>query len=104
MGDTEPPVIIPIGTLDNVDQDMVNRAVAASKPKRVCSNCRFRFKEGNDLVCRYNPPQVTFLVVPVPVTVGTPNGPQVRQGMQAVPHTSFPIVRPELWCGRFEST
>lgn len=94
MDDTEQPVDLP-----NL-QPVKIRTIP--KIARACSGCVYSHKEGNDLVCRQSPPQVTFLVVPVPVTVGTPNGPQVRQGMQAVPHTSFPIVRPELWCGAFE--
>lgn len=71
---------------------------------RVCSNCAFSHREGNDLVCRFNPPQVTFLIVPGPVTmVPGPDGrPRPQQAMQAMPHTSFPIIRPELWCGKFE--
>lgn len=75
--------------------------IPSAKVAHACKDCRFSATEKPDLVCRFNPPQVTFLVVPVPVTVGTPNGPQVRQGMQAVPHTAFPVVRPDLWCAQF---
>lgn len=70
---------------------------------RRCDNCGFSAKEGKDLVCRFNPPQVTFLLVPTQITVGTPNGPRMQQAVQPMNHTGFPIMRPDMWCGRFEA-
>lgn len=64
---------------------------------RSCEACAFSAKEAPDLVCRRNPPQVTFLVMPR--MVATPQGP--RQAMGPVPVTSFPIMQRDQWCGEF---
>lgn len=97
---------MPMDETDQPDVDLSGlQPVQIIVPKRLraCAACVSSCKEGSDLVCRYDPPQVTFLVVPGPVTmVPTPQGPRPQQAMQAVPHTSFPIVRPDMWCGRFE--
>lgn len=64
---------------------------------RACEACIYSAKEVPDLVCRRHPPQVTFLVVPR--MVPTPQGP--RQAMATVPHTAFPIMQRDQWCGEF---
>jgi hypothetical protein len=65
---------------------------------RACSICVYSAIEGKDLVCRRNPPQVTFMAVPgiVPGPLGKP-----QQGMQILPFTTFPIVRKDQYCGEF---
>jgi hypothetical protein len=88
----------------NDDQD---NALAELKPyngqkivpivARACEACAYSAKEAPDLVCRRNPPQVTFLVMPR--MLPTPQGP--RQVMGPVPVTSFPIIQRDQWCGEF---
>lgn len=70
------------------------------KLHRACASCEFGVKEQADLVCRYNPPQSTFLALPgmaPPVQMGG----RPQQGIQIQPFCGFPIVRPDQWCGRF---
>ena len=58
-----------------------------------CSRCRFASKDGSDISCRANPPQVTIVMVPAPP-------PRVGQLMPQ-PFATFPLVRPDMWCGQF---
>src|ERR1700733_14862382 len=100
MDDTEQPIVIPIGTLEGFDKEAANRGLAASfkataKIARACACCLYSFKEGNDLVCRINPPQVTFLPVPQMTVVQTPQGPRQQQTMAITSFTGFPIMRPD---------
>lgn len=95
LGGVEPP--IDLSSLQPV-------RIVVPKIARACVACTSSATEGRDLVCRRNPPQVTFLIVPGPVTmVPGPGGrAQPQQAMQAVPHTAFPVMRPDQWCGMFE--
>jgi hypothetical protein len=69
---------------------------------RACEACRFSAMEKPDLVCRRYPMQVTFLVVPSEVIVGTPNGPRRVMQARAVPHSAFPVMQRDQWCGEFQ--
>ena len=54
---------------------------------KTCSNCFAKFKHGNDIQCRFNPPVVQ------PIIANTNKGPQVIGQFNA-----FPIVQPDWWC------
>ena len=88
----------PSGPVDGVQLPVIDLLPFTSKRFRACASCEFGVKEQSDLVCRRHPPQVTFLALPG--MVPTPQGP--RQGFQIVPHTSFPIMRPDQWCGEYK--
>jgi hypothetical protein len=61
--------------------------------RRTCRFCRHHGVEGNDVVCRRYPPQVTVVLVPQ----GAP-----RVGHLAPqPFATFPPVVPEHVCGEF---
>lgn len=75
--------------------------VPERKIDRACVACKWSAEEKPDLVCRFNPPQVTFMAVPEVVMVQGPKGPQRGQGMAVRPFTAFPVVRPDLWCAQF---
>ena len=67
---------------------------------RACASCEFGVKEGNDLVCRRNPPQSTFLAMQTMVP-----GPMGRlvPGFEIKPFTGFPVMRPDQWCGEYSA-
>jgi hypothetical protein len=69
---------------------------------RACGACKYSAEEKPDLVCRRFPPQVTFLVVPSEVIVGTPNGPRRVMQARAVPHSAFPTMQRDQSCWEFK--
>lgn len=66
--------------------------VAAPAPE-TCEGCAVSRKEGNDLTCHRNPPQMAFLALPAPP-------PRVGQ-MMVQAFSGFPIVQPGQWCAQF---
>ena len=99
----EQPVVYEIGTFEGEQKAVINRALATSfqqtaKRFRACASCEFGVKEGNDLVCRRNPPQSTFLAMQAMVP-----GPMGRMvpGFEIKPFTGFPVMRPDQWCGEY---
>ena len=66
-----------------------------------CGACRFMVKDGGDLTCRFNPPQVTVVIGPLPQgpRLAGPNG---QPAIGPIPFTMFPMVRPQQWCGQFQ--
>jgi len=68
---------------------------------RVCVACEWSAKEGRDRVCRFNPPQVGFIGVPV-IRPSFPGRPP-EQGIQIQTMTQSPIVRDDQWCGQFSA-
>lgn len=75
------------------------RPEPVSEPvSKLAPACEFSVKEGQDRVCRYHPPQSTFLAVP-----GMQPGPLGRpvQGIAIRPFCGFPIVRDDQWCGQY---
>jgi hypothetical protein len=54
-----------------------------------CLTCRHGLKEPNNQIqCRRFPP------IPTPIVAPTPQGPKLVTTV-----TSFPLVRPDQWCG-----
>ena len=69
---------------------IVPRDIAARLKDQACANCRFSWKDPTgDLNCRRNPP--TGFLVPVPG----------KLGIELKTFSSFPIVRPDYWCGHW---
>lgn len=64
------------------------------RPNQCCGKCKFSTPSPDNpgvLECRESPPSITVLLVPNP------------QGQMELPEiTTFPKVRPELWCGKFK--
>src|SRR5215510_3478236 len=69
--------------------------------KKSCRECVFAAMEGGDRVCRRNPPQVTYIMVPEMKAVVTPQGPRQQQVMAIRNFSGFPVVQNEQWCGHF---
>jgi hypothetical protein len=68
--------------------------------QRSCAACGFSMKEGLDRVCRFNPPQVTMIGVPV-VRPPAVRGQPPQQGLELKSFTQFPIMQDSQWCGQF---
>lgn len=51
-------------------------------PREICRHCRFHGQFNTDYDCRLNPPQIIYV--------------------ENEPHTKFPGVEPECWCGQGE--
>jgi len=65
-----------------------------------CKTCKHFQAVGAVGDCRYNPPQVTIILIPSPPTVASRGQPM----MNPVPFGGFPIINnPEdLWCSKWE--
>ena len=92
--------------MDDLDLSAVKPLAAPSlETGRACRACRWSCKDGADLTCRRAPPQMTHLAIPVMAPAhsgllgrGGPNGvPQLAIQVYA----SWPVVRPDQWCGEF---
>lgn len=60
-----------------------------------CATCRYSHTdETGDLVCRKSPPQATVLMVPAPPP---------RVGVVPLPFCTFPMIKPDQWCGAWEA-
>jgi hypothetical protein len=70
--------------------------------RKACRTCRFSEMEGKDRVCRLNPPQVTFMAVPVPGTMMTPAGPRQVTNMEVRAFTGFPIMGNDQFCFQYQ--
>lgn len=64
--------------------------------RTLCGCCDYSAKEGQDRVCRFDPPKV--FMFPLPTMVPTPRGPQ--QGTELKTFSAFPIVQDGQWCGK----
>lgn len=97
MSDDEQPTVVDPGI--TMELKPWNGRAAEPKSKRACAACTSSFKEGADLVCRFNPPTASLHAVPemVPGPGGRP-----QQVMALKPFSGFPIVRPDFWCAKFE--
>lgn len=63
---------------------------------RSCAACFYSAKEGQDRVCRIEPPSVFMFLVPMQSPI--------RPGMQGIApksFTQFPVVADDQWCGKF---
>jgi len=69
---------------------------------RLCRTCRFSEIEGKDRVCRFDPPKMSFIPLPMQQRVPGPNGPMMVQGIEVRPVSGFPVVQNEQWCGKWE--
>lgn len=69
-----------------------------------CDTCRFSAMEKKDRVCRFNPPQLTFIGIPTQQMVPGPQGLQRAVGIQAQACTSFPMVQADQWCGQWQAS
>jgi hypothetical protein len=79
----------------------VNGSAITQIVTKACSKCQFSAEEKPDLVCRRYPMQVTFLVVPRQIMIPGPHGPRAAVQPCPVPHSAFPVMRPDQWCGEF---
>jgi hypothetical protein len=69
---------------------IVPRDVAVRMLDQACATCRYSWKDpAGDLNCRRNPP--TAFLIPMPSKLGT--------SMELRPFSTFPVVRPDYWCG-----
>ena len=61
--------------------------------KQSCGNCKYFYIEGNDQVCRFNPPHTQIIF--------TPPQPPLMKPQQA--RLSFhPPVSANMWCGKWD--
>jgi hypothetical protein len=86
---------------DAIDLSAVKPLLSGVARPRACCSCEFSATEGKDRVCRFEPPKMAFIPVPVQQTVPGPNGLQRVQGMQMTVHSGFPVVQDTQWCGKF---
>lgn len=89
------------GTIDLGGVLPVKPAELALK-RRSCRECDYSFMESGDRVCRFMPPQVTFIALPEQKMMPTPQGPRPANVMALRNFTGFPIVQNEQWCGQFK--
>lgn len=95
MSESETLESVDLGGLQPVKPHIITVA------RRSCRECQFSFMEGGDRVCRFNPPQVTYIAMPGQKMVPTPQGPRPAQVMEIRNFSGFPIVQHEQWCGQF---
>jgi len=94
--------VLTVGSIDLGDLLPVKpNTVTLVRPAGSCRECSYSHMEGKDRVCRFNPPQVTFIAAPDQQVQQTPQGPRVVQVVALRNFTGFPIVQNEQWCGQF---
>jgi hypothetical protein len=93
--------VMTVGSIDLGDLLPVRPRTILTPARRSCRECDYSAMEGPDRVCRFNPPQVTFIAVPGQKAVNTPQGMRTVPALELKNFTGFPIVQHEQWCGQF---
>lgn len=79
----------------------VSRYPSLAIPK-LCSNCAYSEMEGKDRVCRFDPPKMSFIPIPIQTQMPGPRGPMMVNGIEVKNVSGFPVVKDDQWCGKWE--
>jgi hypothetical protein len=90
-----------VGSIDLTGLAPIKPGSALVAARGSCRECFFSHVEGGDRVCRFYPPQVTFIAVPETKMVPTQHGPRPQQVVALRNFSGFPVVQHEAWCGQY---